>query len=478
MRRLLPLLFFPAFLGLVLSGFARADVKLPAIFSDHMVLQREAKAAFWGWASPGETVTVVPGWEAAPVTVKADERGKWKALVQTGKAGGPYQVTIRGKNQVVFQDVLLGEVWICSGQSNMDQTLSGYRGQPIQGGNEEIAAASTSGLRLFKVKRALSYDPQEDCQGEWKRADPASAAAFSATGWFFGKFLRKALGVPVGLVHTAWGGTKAEAWTSLEKLKTVKGVNLSPALSRKKIWANAPTAIFNAMVYPIIPYTVKGVVWYQGESNRREPGLYSRLFPAMIQDWRERWGKPEMPFFFCQIAPYSYGAPAAVGTALIREAQSKTMASVPGTGMAVLLDIGEEYCIHPRAKKVAGTRLAFWALAKAYGMDGIGYTAPIYKGIEIQKNGKVLVTFDHLGNGLLVRGGELQGFEVAGADKVFHPAKARLARWAQAVLVWSEEVKKPVAVRYCFHNWCVGTLFGVNELPVSSFRSDDWPEKP
>ena len=477
MKRALSFLLFPA-LASLLAPFARAAVKLPAIFSDHMVLQRNAQVPFWGWASPGETVTVVPGWGAEPVTTQADQQGKWKVLVRTAGAGGPYTGTVRGDNQVVYKDVLLGEVWICSGQSNMDQTLSGYRGQPIVGGNEEIATSATSGLRLFKVKRALSYDPREDCEGAWTPADPASAAQFSATGWFFGKFLRKALGVPVGLIHTAWGGTKAEAWTSFEKLKTVNGVDLSPALNRKKIWSNAPTAIFNAMVYPLIPFKVKGVIWYQGESNRREPGLYARLFPAMIQDWRERWGDPEMPFFFAQIAPFSYGAPEAVGSALLREAQLKTMLTVPGTGMAVLLDMGEKNCIHPRLKRLAGTRLALWALAKAYGMEGIGYTAPIYKGFKVQKDGRALVQFDRLGNGLLVKGGELKGFELAGEDKVFHPAQAKLAGWARAVLVWSKEVKKPVAVRYCFRNWCVGTLFGVNELPVSSFRSDDWPEKP
>ncbi len=471
--------FFISILGLAfLAAGAWADVKLPAIFSDHMVLQRNTQVTFWGWASPGENVTVVPGWGAAPVKVRASEDGKWKVRVKTFEAGGPYTVVVRGKNKVVFKDVLLGEVWICSGQSNMDQTLSGYRGQPIEGGNEEIATAATSGLRLFKVKKALSYDPQEDCQGEWKRADSAAAAGFSATGWFFGKFLRKALGVPVGLIHTAWGGTKAQAWTSLEKLKTVEGVDLTPALNRKKIWANAPTAIFNAMVYPLIPFKVKGVIWYQGESNRREPGVYARLFPAMIRDWRERWGDPEMPFFFAQIAPYAYGAPDAVGSALLREAQFKTMLAVPNTGMAVLLDIGEKNCIHPRAKRIAGERLAFWALAKAYGMEKIGYTAPIFQGIRIQKKGRVLVRFDHLGNGLLVKGGKLAGFEVAGEDKVFHPAEARLVQGGSAVQVWSDQVKKPVAVRYCFRNWCVGTLFGVNELPVSSFRSDDWPETP
>jgi len=452
-----------------------ADVKPNPLISNNMVLQQQSSAAIWGKADPGEKISIKTSWTDKTVQTTADKNGKWKISITTPAAGGPYTMQIKGKNIIELSNILVGEVWLCSGQSNMDMVMTGYPGQPVYNANDEIAKANRykNAIRLFKVKKDLSFEPKEEVTGTWTVCSSESLANFSATGYFFGKTLYEALGVPIGLIHCAWGGTRSEPWTSIETLKKFPEVNLTKYEQRVK-GANTSSMIYNAMLKPLTNYRIKGAIWYQGESNRNEPETYAKIFPAMIQNWRRDWGY-DFPFYFAQIAPFAYGAPNAIGSALLREAQYKTAQTVPNTAMAVMLDIGEQNCIHPRRKDITGQRLAYCALAKTYGLKGVAYTAPTYKSFEVKDDGSVIVKFDNMApQGLEQIHREITGFELAGEDKVFYPARAKVQRWGKEVKVWCDKVKKPVAVRYCFKNWCVGELRGTNGLPVSSFRSDNW----
>ncbi len=465
------------FAGPVILSGKPSRFLLAPLLGNHMVLQRETTVPLWGKAGAGKKVTVIPSWSTRTYVTMTDDQGRWKIFIKTGKAGGPYNITLSTSDTtILLEDILLGEVWICSGQSNMEMPVKGFEGQDVIGGNEAIALATNyPEIRLFQVQRAVSDRPAENCSGRWRNASSASVADFSAVGWFFGAFLYRVLHVPVGLIQSTWGGTPAEVWTSMEKIRSfpdidpLKGVVVSSAYGPLK-----PSALFNAMIHPLIPFRIKGVIWYQGESNIHNPELYSRLFPALIDDWRKQWGY-DFPFYFVQIAPCIWGGDLPRQSALLREAQLQTMLNTPHTGMVVTLDVGDSLRIHPARKKEVGQRLAYWALAKDYGFEQVGYTAPVYKSVSF-KDTLALIFFSHLNNGIAERTtDELKGsFEIAGKDSVFYPAEARIREWKDFVEVWSDKVKKPVAVRYCFKKWCVGKLFGTNGLPVSSFRTDRW----
>ena len=450
-------------------------IKLPSIICSNMVLQRNTSVPLWGEGNPNEKFSIFTSWneENYPVTIGPD--GNWQVNVQTGDAGGPYQIEIAtDSSTIILENVLLGEVWLCSGQSNMEMPLKGFGGQPVSEANDEILSANFNGIRLFHVEKNTSTEPISNCTGQWKECSPLIVSEFSAVAWFFGKYIHQNLKVPVGLISSNWGGTSSQAWTSKKKLKQFAGETLDSQYKKRKRKQYIPSSLFNAMINPLIPYRIKGVIWYQGESNRSEPELYAKIFPALIEDWRENWGY-DLPFYFTQIAPYSYDAPDETGTALIREVQLKTMLKVPNTGMVVTLDIGEKNSIHPPNKKEVGKRLALWALAKNYGIEGIGYTAPVYKSMKVTEDGVAELSFDHLGkSGISMINQDLKYFEIAGEDKVFHTAKAKVLSKGLRLEVFSENVEKPVAVRYCFKNWCEGTLLGTNGLPVSSFRTDNW----
>ncbi len=452
-----------------------ATIKLPSIICSNMVLQQNNSVPLWGEGNPNEKFSIFTSWNEEKYHVTIGSDGNWQVNVQTSNAGGPYQIEIRtDSSAIVLENVLLGEVWLCSGQSNMEMPLKGYGGQPVYEANEEILNARFKGIRLFHLEKNTSLEPISNCNGQWEECSPLLVSEFSAVAWFFGKYIHQNLKVPVGLISSNWGGTTSQAWTSKEKLIQFAGEALDNQYKNRKKKQDIPSSLFNAMINPITPFHIKGVIWYQGESNRSEPELYAKIFPALIEDWRENWGY-NFPFYFTQIAPYSYKAPDETGTALIREAQLNTMLNVPNTGMVVTLDIGEKNSIHPPKKKEVGKRLALWALAKNYGIEGIGYTAPVYKSMKVTEDGVVELSFDHLGkSGISMINQNLKYLEIAGEDKVFHTAKAKILNQGKSVKVWSDNVKNPVAVRYCFKNWCEGTLMGTNGLPVSSFRTDDW----
>ncbi len=644
-------------LALLLVGvqLACADIRLPSIVGNNMVLQQGRKVAIWGWADPGEEVRLRVSWHTMERRTDTDKDGKWSFTITSPPAGGPYELTLSGQNTIRIQNVLSGEVWVCSGQSNMEWPL-----QSAHNGAQEVAEADYPNIRLFTVQKKIADTPQEDCTGQWSPCTPQSATGFTAVGYFFGRYLHKKLGVPVGLINTSWGGTVAEAWTSgkaLEKMpefealmqeiakakanpdasmkeyrdalaqwekriesanaqgasciepgfddsswkemelpvlweqadlssfdglvwfrKTVtvpeswagkelqldlgpiddmdvtwvngvkvgahsesgqwqiarqykvpgtivkagrnvivvqvldtgggggiygeaKQMNLCrpgsdeaislagpwrykvgydlasmPPRPQPPVWANnpnAPTVLYNGMIAPLIPLGIRGAIWYQGESNAGRAYQYRELFPLMISNWRHDWGEGNFPFLFVQLANYMATRPEPGDSAWaeLREAQLMTL-SLPNTGMAVIIDIGEATDIHPKNKQDVGKRLALWALAKTYDKP-IAWSGPLYKSMKIRGN-EVVLHFDCINGGLVAEGGKpVKGFAIAGADRKFVWADARIE--GDAVVVSSEKVAKPVAVRYAWADNPVCNLYNGAGLPASPFRTDDWP---
>ena len=458
MKRLLLIIVF------FICNTSTAQVKLNALFQDHMVLQRNKPIAIFGNAVSEKEVVVTFKGKSYKVKVKNKQ---WKVFLDETEAGGPYILRVKGKNEIVFSDILIGEVWLCSGQSNMAMQMRGNFGQPINGSNLAILKSTNKNLRLFTVKRNLSKEPVESIEGNWQLAQPKSVKEFSATAYFYGKMLQETLGVPVGLICAAWGGTPAEAWTPSEIIKTqfkdFKGWNKNEKSPQRN-----PSVLYNGMIHPLKPFTFKGVIWYQGEANKNYYKNYTDLFSSMIKSWRHNWNQGDFPFYFVQIAPLGWGGD---NQAYLRETQLKTMQSVKNCGMAVTLDIGEKFNIHPAEKQKVGQRLALWALAKDYGFKDIDFSGPVYKSMNIKGN-KVVLNFEYAQLGVTSLGKELNDFVIAGKDKVFYKAEAKITKGK--LEVWSDKVTKPVAVRYGFKDWVDGSLFNNARLPATSFRTDKW----
>lgn len=459
---------------------ADAKVKMPAVFSDNMVLQRETQAALWGTATPGAKVTVKASWTKSTVsTTASSEDGKWFLRVQTPQAGGPYTITVSDGDKLTFSNVLIGEVWFCSGQSNMEMPVKGYPGQPVAGASDVIYSARRSTpIRMCTVKRNASYKEVDDCHAEWQENVPEAVANTSATAYFFAQHIQSALDIPVGLLISDWGGATLESWMSREALeKALPDLDLSFLATGKSkdTPQHTPCLLFNGMVKPVAPYTVKGWIWYQGESNVMRAEQYASLQAAYAGMMRELWGNPEMPFYFVQIAPFLYqGNADKQGGARLMEAQEKSLDMIPFSGMATTADIGEEHCIHPPYKKEVGRRLAMVALKQTYGLPVWGAEAPRFDKAEYQEDGKILLSFKNNDSGLGPVNEDIPGFEVAGDDKVFHPATGRVQKGYQTILVSCPEVSKPVAVRYAFRNYNHGLVRSGNSIALGPFRTDDW----
>ena len=485
-------LLFTSSFAFALQAFA--DVKLPALMSDGMVLQQGADVPLWGWADEGEVVTVQFLDQKVSATAK---EGKWMLKLKQLKAGGPFTLTVIGKNKIELQNVLIGEVWICSGQSNMQWNLKN-----TVDGDAEIAKATYPKIRLFTVPRLESESPQKDVKAVWRDCSPETVAAFSAVGYYFGRDLHKARNVPIGLINNAVGGSPAESWAAEEVLKgdseykqfhseyaakmeqyqkamdkfkedseKAKAEGKTAPRAPGKPWM--PSGLYNGMLAPLAPYAVKGAIWYQGESNATRAYQYRRLFPTMIRNWRSLWGEGDFPFLFVQLAAFGPNSPKLGESdwAELRESQTMTLTTVPKTGMALAIDFGEEKDIHPRKKEPVGARLALAARAIAYG-EKLVYSGPIYDSMKVE-NEKAILNFKHTGGGLEVRDGELKGFLIAGEDKVWHEAKAEVK--GKHVVVSSAEVTKPVAVRYGWAKFPACNLYNKEGLPASPFRTDDWP---
>lgn len=509
---------FAAMCVALASQAALAEVKPHAMFTDHMVLQRGQGTPVYGTADAGEQVTVTFA-QLPPKSVAADAQGKWRVDLDLAEAGGPFELTVAGPaNTVKFSDVLVGDVWICSGQSNMEWALKG-----ANNGADEVAKADHPNIRLFYVKKKIAIEPTDKVEGNWQVASPKSAAGFSAVGYFFGRDLNQQLDVPIGLINSNWGGTPAQAWTPEASLAgqpaltayvdtKTKSIAAWPAEREKwqaatKAWdeefgpksnnpatrpgastkpaprrpgapmgpesPHLPTGLFNGMINPLVPYGIKGAIWYQGESNASKAAEYRTLFPTMITSWRQSWGRGDFPFYHVQLANFMARKPQPGESAWaeLREAQSLTAATVPNGGQAVIIDIGEEKDIHPRNKQDVGKRLALVALAKTYGKE-IEYSGPAYESMTVEGNA-TKVKFAHVEGGLISKPeGAVKGFAIAGDDKKFHWADAKI-EGKDTIVLTSPEVPKPAFVRYGWADNPEVSLYNGAGLPASPFRTDE-----
>ena len=463
---------------------ARADVKLPALFSDNMVLQQGMNVPIWGWADEGEAVAVT--FRGKTVKATAAKDGKWTVKLPNQKAGGPETLVIQGKNSIQLTNVLVGEVWVCSGQSNMEWPLS----NSFEPGND-ITNSANRNLRLFLVTKVKAETPLQDVKGKWKESGPESTRGFSAVAYYFGRELQKKLNVPIGLIGTYWGGSPAEAWMSEITLRTsaeYKRDILDPYFTALKQVAGTtnkppfwrPSELYNGMIAPLLPYGIKGAIWYQGESNAGRARQYRTLFAEMISNWRWDWGQGDFPFLAVQLAPWDKAKnrtleaivekPGDSDWAELREAQWLATKVLPNVGMAVITDVGDKDDIHPKKKEPVGDRLAKAALGIAYGQK-IEFSGPLYKSMSVKGN-EAILSFDHASSGLEARGGKLKGFAICGADKHFVWAKAEIQ--GDQVIVSSPQVAKPMAVRYGWADYPVVNLWNKAGFPATPFRTDDF----
>jgi sialate O-acetylesterase len=462
---------------ITLSNTAFGQVKLPAFFSNGMVLQQQSNAAVWGWAKPGASVKVSSSWNKKTYTITTDDKGKWKLNIATPTAGGPYSLTISDGKPVTIKDILIGEVWLCSGQSNMEMPMKGFMGQPVLNSNDAVFNSANNNIRLYTVPRSVERRVQDSSKySDWKPAAPETVSNFSATAYYFGKLLYEQLHVPIGLVNISYGGSPVEAFMDEQSLQAFPEIKIPAKNDTAKLTNRAATVLYNGMLHPFLGYTIKGCIWYQGESNNDRPQQYETLFPAFVQQIRTQSQQGDFPFYYCQIAPYNYYNYSAVNatpknSAYLRDAQRKALAKIPNSGMAVLLDIGEEFNIHPVDKATGSKRLAYMALTKTYGQKGYAAESPAYDSVNFA-NGIATIKFTNAPNGLSAFGKPLLQFEIAGANKVFRPAKAVVS--GAIVNVSAPDVPAPVAVRYAFKDFVLGDLFSTEGFPVSSFRTDDW----
>ena len=439
------------------ASSVNADVKPNGLFNNHAVLQRGIKIPVWGSAAEGEKVTVSMNGQTVSTVAK---NGKWEVALEPIPAGGPYTMTIQGNNTITLKDIMVGEVWLASGQSNMERQLGPRRGQQLlTNWLEEKKNAANNNIRMITIPLKTNSNPQSDIKADWKVCDTSSVVEFSAVAYFFARDLQAKLNVPIGIIHSSWGGTPAEKWISKEAMMAndtlVQG--LMKADEKRK---SAYNGLYNAMIAPLIPYAIKGAIWYQGESNRTETQLYQTLFPAMINDWRSRWKIGDFPFLFVQVAPYKDMPPE------IRESQLISYQRVSNTSMVVTTDCGDCKDIHPVNKQPVGYRLSLGARALAYG-EKIEHMGPVQTSVKRSGN-KIVLGFEHASKGLL-KNDALKGFEISAGGDAFVAAKAKVK--GKTVVVWSDELKEaPVSVRYGWSNCMDVNLFNKESLPASPFR--------
>ena len=453
-------------INLFISVKSFPQLRLPAIVSSGMVLQQNDSVTLWGWGYNGQKVSVTGSWNNDTSSVTVSNLARWDMKIKTPAAGGPYKLHISSSgNEIVLDDVLIGEVWLCSGQSNMEMSFNTARHK-----QEELNNCSNKNIRFLTVPRMASDYPQDDMRASWKTCDSNSLKSFSAVGYYFGKKLQEDLNVPIGLISSSWGGTPAETWTPAEDIYNNEALKQSAAQLKEVPWGPVkPGLDYNGMIAPFTKYNIAGVIWYQGEANvGNNNGTYSQLLTNMIDSWREKWNK-EFPFYFVQIAPYAYGR--TNEGALLQEQQTKTM-SYPKTGMVVVTDLVDTVGdIHPRNKKDVGMRLANWALAETYHHSITSYKSPSLKKVDTDKN-KLVISFDNASNGLISKGKSITGFYISGEKEEWLPAEAKIEK--DKIIVWNKNLKQPVYVRYGFGNTIIGNVFSKEGLPVIPFRTDSW----
>lgn len=467
--RILNLKLFIIAIGIWIStlSFSFADIRLPHVLGSNMVLQRDTEIKLWGWGDPGEVVRVVTSWNGKTDSVVASGDARWELQVHTPHAGGPYTIQFRGKNTLELTNVLIGEVWICSGQSNM--AMNGSSGlADIQ---QEMAHLKDRNIRFFKIPKISSPYPQEDGTASWHTCDSTTLNTFSAVGYFFGKHLADTLGVPIGLIEAAWGGTSAEVWTPANAisedplLREIAG-NIKPS----DHWPTQPGFAYNGMIAPLTSLEIAGTIWYQGENNVGPYSAhYDSLLTTLIHAWRTEWRR-DFPFYYVQIAPYHYPIP--LSAALLREAQTNVL-SLPNTAMVLTTDlVTDTNNVHPTNKKDVGKRLAYTALAQHYGLPETIHQYPTFKRMHINQD-RIVITFEHAANGLTIVNPSEQHFLIAGEDRIFHEARVKVE--GDLLILWNADIKHPVAVRYGFANTATASLFNKAGMPAIPFRTDRWP---
>lgn len=463
-------------------GEVKAKIYLPSVISSNMVLQQNSDVNLWGNTEyKSGNIKIFTSWDNKKYIIKADNDGSWKISVKTPNAGGPYKIVLDDGDKIVLDSILIGEVWFCSGQSNMEMPMEGFDRQPVQNGNDVILKAKPEvPIRIFttdsengKWIRQYSKKPQSDCLGKWMLNTPYNVAHTSATAYFFAKYLQEVLEVPVGIIISSRGGSKIEAWMSRESLSGFKDLSFLDDSCKITNDTNTPCVLYNSKISPFTKFSIKGFLWYQGESNRDNAIQYKKLMIEFVKDLRNKWNKENLPFYYVEIAPYNYESENGKSAAYMREIQQQIMKEIPNSGMITTLDIGHPRFIHPVDKETVGKRLALMALGDTYKLKGFGYKTPLYKSIDIVGN-KVYVNVDNAPKGLCPMWTPLSGFEISGDDKIFYPANAEIETKTARLVVYSEKVSKPVAVRYAFKNYVKASVFDVYGIPLAPFRTDKW----
>lgn len=473
------LIKFSLLLLIMVTGFAsKAKVRMPSVFSDNMLLQRDTVVPIWGFAKPGEKVVALPSWSSSGYSAVAGTDGYWKLYMDTPVEPGPFSIKISDGDTVEIKNILMGEVWICSGQSNMRHNLCGYPGQPVNGSFENIISADSYNkkVRMFIMDLVGSESPCQDVpNGRWLECNVHNAYYFSAVPFFFAKKLSDMINIPVGIISSNWGGSSIAAWVDESSMKNIEGVNLEVMKSKDRKVNQRLGYLYNSMIYPLREYTMRGILWYQGESDTRTPYLYSRQIIALTKLWRQGWKNDRMPFYIAQLPPHSYGNSLGTNLPEFVEAQIESVRHIPYSGIIATTDLGDEHEIHHAYKDVIGERFAYMALVDTYGKGkkrGLPATGPMAEKMEIVGN-KIILTFEnHCGLGLLPKHESLPGFELAGDDNVFYEAEARVIGNTSSVEVSCDKVKKPKNIRYAFRNYCKATLCDIFGFPAFPYRSD------
>ena len=476
-----------AMLAMMATGL-QAKVRLHHLVSDNMIIQQQTDVRLWGWAKPGKKVTATTSWSDQRSTAKADRQGRWLLTVKSPQASyTPLSITFDdGDGAVTIQNVLAGEVWVCAGQSNMEMPVKGFGQCPVLNYNQEVVnAAGRQQVRSAKIPSIMRMTPQEDADTEWRECSPQTVSEFSATGYFFAKTVNRALDIPIGLIEANKGGSRVESWLTKENLEkyTQEPTDTLGIVNFKKEWDYHRALVWgNGTFNPILNYTVKGILFYQGCSNVGDPGdQYSERLKLLVEQWRSQFKLGDIPFYFVQIAPYESGNSQGTWNALLQEQQFRASQMIPNSGLVCTNDAVFPYegtQIHPAQKQKVGERLAFLALNQTYGMDKLICKSPSYKDMQVKND----TVFIHLNDecGGISRFRDITGFELAGADRVFHTAKAEHfwrpggGYWDECISIVCPEVKEPVAVRYCFRNWQLGNLANQGGLPLFPFRTDNW----
>jgi sialate O-acetylesterase len=472
-----------ALLTLLVFSQTQAKIQLAPLIGSNMVLQRNTTVNFWGEATANEKITVRTSWDQKVRQTRADKDGQWLTSIPTPEAGGPHTVTITGENRIVLENILIGEVWIASGQSNMEMPVTGFMGQPVEGAVQALTEAMQyPDIRMFTVPRNPSAIPQTTCKGEWKCSNPQNVGQFSATAYFFAKQLNRTLNVPVGIITSNWGGSAIEAWMPQKSMEEIPGLDMKAATSGKYDHTK-PEQLYNGMIAPLVNYVAAGFIWYQGESNLHNYYDYDKLMVALVNQWRKDWKNQEMPFYYVELSPYHYDDARKIDLPLTIEAQYRALKQIPNVGIASTNDLGMSNCIHPAKKVEVGNRLAFLALEKTYGIEGLPAHAPTVKEVIFEQS-TIILTFNHLPeenhfndmNSLDYYNGKIAGFELAGKDRKFYPAEATHVWWKSRIELKSDKVTEPIAVRYAFRNFPQANVRTTAGLPLVPFRTDNWDD--